>query len=115
MAKTVLNEKQPITMDELKTVIASKFDAITPHQIGDIFNVGNDGKLIRRHLRKNFAQPMGHEHNTNWAFKTASKNGKMPETTVDVLKYFYGMYAVNMDVVNGYKMAKTPVETSENK
>jgi hypothetical protein len=102
-----MNEKQTVKMDELQTVLMNKFDTITPKHVGELFNVGGDGKLIRRHLRAKFAVDASHEHNNNWIFKTTDKNGKMPKLTTSVLEYFYGKYAVNTEYVNTLKTPKT--------
>jgi len=46
---------------------------VTPKTLCILFNFDNGGKTIRRHLRKHFAEPSGHEHKDNWVWEKEDK------------------------------------------
>lgn len=46
---------------------------VTPKTLCTLFNFDDGGKTIRRHLRKHFAEPSGHEHKDNWSWKKEDK------------------------------------------
>lgn len=61
---------------------------ITPSTLDKLFNLNDGGKTIRRHLRKHYATPMGHEHNTNWAWATTDP------MLHEIIKYFASKYSI---------------------
>lgn len=67
---------------ELQLLKSFKTTIIRPKHIANIFNV--DDKLIRRHLRKNFAHM--HDHKSNWIFNIDD------ELLHNIIKYFKKLY-----------------------
>lgn len=65
-------------------------DTFTPALLDKLFNLNDGGKTVRRHLRKNFAEPVGHEHKEKWTFTKAQ---------TDVLQYFADRYAFDLKVL----------------
>jgi hypothetical protein len=48
-------------------------DIVTPKTLCTLFNFDDGGKTIRRHLRKHFAEPSGHEHKDKWVWNKEDK------------------------------------------
>ena len=65
-------------------------DTFTPALLDKLFNLNDGGKTVRRHLRKHFAEAMGHEHKDKWGFTKAN---------VDIIQYFADRYASNLKVL----------------
>jgi hypothetical protein len=65
-------------------------DTFTPALLDKLFNLNDGGKTVRRHLRKNFAEPVGHSHKEKWTFTKAQ---------TDVLQYFADRYAFDLKVL----------------
>jgi len=59
---------------------------VTPKTLCILFNFDDGGKTIRRHLRKHFAEPSGHEHKDNWVWKKEDKVLRM------ILAHFQDKY-----------------------
>ena len=75
-------------------------DTFTPALLDKLFNLNDGGKTVRRHLRKNFAEPVGHEHKEKWTFTKAQ---------TDVLQYFADRYAFDLKVL---EPVAAPVKTA---
>ncbi len=72
-------------------------DTFTPALLDKLFNLNDGGKTVRRHLRKNFAEPVGHAHKEKWTFTKAN---------TDILQYFADRYAYDLKVLEpGQKTA----------
>lgn len=72
-------------IDELTPdVRPSVLPVLTPKDLAAMFSI--DQKVVRRHLRNKFTQPVGHEHNGSWAFKLDDA------VTKEVLAYFKSKY-----------------------
>lgn len=65
-------------------------DTFTPALLDKLFNLNDGGKTVRRHLRKNFAEPVGHAHKEKWTFS---------KSQTDVLQYFADRYAFDLKVL----------------
>jgi predicted transcriptional regulator len=61
---------------------------VTPATLDKLFNLNDGGKTIRRHLRKHFAETMGHEYKSNW---TWTLNDPILN---DILSYFATKYVI---------------------
>ena len=66
-------------------------DTFTPALLDKLFNLNDGGKTVRRHLRKNFAEPVGHAHKEKWTFTKAAN--------ADILQYFADRYAFDLKVL----------------
>lgn len=93
--------KKPEVKPEVKKVdITPVVNAIpetfTPALLDKLFNLNDGGKTVRRHLRKNFAEPIGHAHKEKWTFS---------KSQTDVLQYFADRYAFDLKVLEPVKTA----------
>lgn len=61
---------------------------VTPATLDKLFNLNDGGKTIRRHLRKRFAETMGHEYKSNWSW------GINDPILNDIIQYFASKYQV---------------------
>ena len=75
---------------DIQPLIKVMPDTFTPALLDKLFNLNDGGKTVRRHLRKNFAEPVGHEHKEKWTFS---------KTQTDVLQYFADRYAYDLKVL----------------
>lgn len=75
-------------------IVAKLPDTFTPAIIDKLFNLNDGGKTVRRHLRKNFAEPLEHGHKDKWTFS---------KTQVDVLQYFADRYAYDLKALEPAK------------
>ena len=87
--------KKPEVKAEVKkadiSILLTKIpDTFTPALLDKLFNLNDGGKTVRRHLRKNFAEPVGHEHKEKWTFS---------KSQTDVLQYFADRYAFDLKVL----------------
>lgn len=94
-AKAPEAKKPEVKAPEVKkadiSILLTKIpDTFTPALLDKLFNLNDGGKTVRRHLRKNFAEPVGHEHKEKWTFS---------KTQVDILQYFADRYAFDLKVL----------------
>lgn len=61
---------------------------VTPATLDKLFNLNDGGKTVRRHLRKRFAETMGHEYKSNWSW------GINDPILNDIIQYFASKYQV---------------------
>ena len=61
---------------------------VTPATLDKLFNLNDGGKTVRRHLRKRFAETMGHEYKSNWSW------GINDPILNDIIQYFASRYQV---------------------
>ena len=61
---------------------------VTPATLDKLFNLNDGGKTVRRHLRKRFAETMGHEYKSNWSW------GVNDPILNDIIQYFASKYQV---------------------
>lgn len=104
-AKAPEAKKPEVKAPEVKkadiSILLTKLpDTFTPALLDKLFNLNDGGKTVRRHLRKNFAEPMAHEHKEKWTFTKAQ---------TDVLQYFADRYAFDLKVL---EPVAAPVKTA---
>jgi len=75
---------------DIQPIIKAIPETFTPALLDKLFNLNDGGKTVRRHLRKNFAEPIGHAHKEKWTFTKAQ---------TDVLQYFADRYAFDLKVL----------------
>ena len=96
VVKTPEDKKPEVKAPEVKkadiSILLTKIpDTFTPALLDKLFNLNDGGKTVRRHLRKNFAEPMAHAHKDKWGFtKTAN---------ADIIQYFADRYAFDLKVL----------------
>lgn len=105
VVKTPEDKKPEVKAPEVKkadiSILLTKIpDTFTPALLDKLFNLNDGGKTVRRHLRKNFAEPVGHEHKEKWTFT---------KTQTDVLQYFADRYAFDLKVL---EPVAAPVKTA---
>ena len=74
----------------IEPIVAKLPETFTPALLDKLFNLNDGGKTVRRHLRKNFAEPLKHEHKDKWTFS---------KTQTDILQYFADRYAYDLKVL----------------
>ena len=83
-------KKAEVKKVDITPVVNAIPDTFTPALLDKLFNLNDGGKTVRRHLRKNFAEPIGHAHKEKWTFTKAQ---------TDVLQYFADRYAFDLKVL----------------
>ncbi len=83
-------KKPEVKKADIQPLIKVIPDTFTPALLDKLFNLNDGGKTVRRHLRKNFAEPVGHAHKEKWTFTKAN---------VDILQYFADRYAYDLKVL----------------
>jgi hypothetical protein len=83
-------KKPEVKKADIQPLIKVIPDTFTPALLDKLFNLNDGGKTVRRHLRKNFAEAMKHEHKDKWGFTKAN---------VDILQYFADRYAYDLKVL----------------
>lgn len=72
-------------------IVAKLPDTVTPKQLDALFGLGDGGKTIRRHLRKQFTSKANHEHKADWQW------AKNDPVLMEVVAYFAERYTVKED------------------
>ena len=101
MENDKLNKKAPKAPKEVKAATEIKViditpiltslptdKPVTPATLDKLFNLNDGGKTVRRHLRKRFAETMGHEYKSNWSW------GINDPILNDIIQYFASKYQV---------------------
>ena len=91
--KPEVKEVKKVSIDP---IVAKLPETFTPALLDKLFNLNDGGKTVRRHLRKNFAEPLEHAHKDKWTFS---------KTQTDVLQYFADRYAYDLKVLEPVKTA----------
>ena len=92
----VIDEQPAVKAPEVKKVditslLAAMPDTFTPATLDKLFMFNDGGKTVRRHLRKYFANEMGHEMKSKWGFSKTSNQA--------IIEYFANKYAYNLDAL----------------
>lgn len=82
--------KPEVKKADISILLTKIPDTFTPALLDKLFNLNDGGKTVRRHLRKNFAEPVGHAHKEKWTFS---------KSQTDVLQYFADRYAFDLKVL----------------
>lgn len=59
----------PVVIDITPIIASLPTDKpVTPATLDKLFQLNDGGKTVRRHLRKHYAEPVGHQAKSNWAW-----------------------------------------------
>lgn len=75
---------------DIQPILKAIPDTFTPALLDKLFNLNDGGKTVRRHLRKHFAESLGHVHKDKWVFS---------KDQVEILQYFADRYAYDLKVL----------------
>jgi hypothetical protein len=79
------------------SVLKTNYELVTPKILACIYGLPTDGKLLRGHLRKHFADISLHAHGDNWLWKTNSPALKA------VIEYMNERFLVNTEYMKTLK------------
>lgn len=96
----MLLEKQMMTVAQIMRALSAHYQMVTPNVISQIYGIDDGGKLLRRHLRANFAQPTNHQHGANWTFKTDDV------TLKSIIEYAHTKWAIDGEWAKKYGTTK---------
>lgn len=89
--------QQPVTQQpatntvNINTIIEVLPDVFTPATLDKLFLLNDGGKTVRRHLRKYFANDMGHGMKDKWSFNKQSN--------LNIIQYFASKYAFDVNAI----------------
>lgn len=75
--KTIEKTKEIDSKITTVEIIAKLPSIVTPSILSKYYGMNDGGKLLRRHLRKNFTVENSHEYNNKWEWINNGENDKL--------------------------------------